>query len=72
MFAYDKTWSEIEEMLEQAIERRKGWQEWFEQSKENNDRDSMKEAARNAKALEGVIKTLRWTLGEKGILNPLN
>jgi hypothetical protein len=32
----------------------------------------MKDAARNKKALEGVIKTLRWTLGDKNIKNPLN
>jgi len=32
----------------------------------------MREAARNKKALEGVIKTLKWTLGEKGIKDPLN
>jgi hypothetical protein len=31
----------------------------------------MKEAARNKKALEGVIKTLKWTLGEMGIDTPL-
>ena len=29
--------------------------------------EGMKEAARNHKALEGVIKTLRWTLGEVGV-----
>ena len=26
---------------------------------------------RNYKALEGVVKTLKWTLGEKGIEHPL-
>jgi len=32
----------------------------------------MKDAARNFKALEGVVKTLKWTLGEQGIRNPLS
>jgi len=32
----------------------------------------MKDAARNAKALEGVEKTLRWVLGESGIRDPLD
>jgi len=27
--------------------------------------------ARNFKALQGVIKTLRWTLGDKNIKHPL-
>jgi hypothetical protein len=31
----------------------------------------MKEAARNHKALDGVVKTLKWALGEEGISNPL-
>ncbi len=29
------------------------------------------EHARNYKALEGVVKTLRWSLGDKNILHPL-
>jgi hypothetical protein len=32
----------------------------------------MKEAARNHKALDGVIKTFRWTLGEEGVDHPLD
>ena len=37
-----------------------------DQCSKDGDRDGMKEAARNHKALDGVIKTLRWTLGEEG------
>ena len=42
------------------------------------DRDSLivyggnGKAARNHKALDGVIKTLRWTLGEEGVDHPLD
>jgi hypothetical protein len=31
----------------------------------------MKDAVRNYKALEGVIKTLKWTLGDVSIDTPL-
>jgi hypothetical protein len=31
----------------------------------------MMEAARNFKALDGVIKCLKWVLGEKGVNHPL-
>jgi hypothetical protein len=31
----------------------------------------MKESARTHKALQGVVKTLKWTLGEEGIEKPL-
>ena len=70
--SYDRSWGEIEAMLDSAIERLADWKSWFSQCQRDGDRDGMKEAARNYKALEGVVKTLRWTLGEKGIPSPLD
>lgn len=70
--SYDRTWEEIEEMLNKAIQKRNNWKKWFESCKKSGDREGMKEAARNHKALDGVIKTLRWTLGEEGIESPLD
>ena len=70
--SYSRTWEEIEEMLEAAIARRNNWKMWFEQCKDDGDRDGMKEAARNHKALDGVIKTLEWTLGQEGVDHPLD
>ena len=69
---YDRTWEEIEEMLELAIERKQKWKDWFEQCREDSDREGMMEAARNSKALDGVIKCLKWTLGEEGVPHPLD
>jgi len=69
---YDRSWEEIEEMLELAEERAAEWRAWFEECKNDADRDGMKEAARNYKALEGVVKTLRWVLGEVGVDHPLD
>ncbi len=70
--SYDRSWSEIETMLEGAVDRLSQWKSWFAQCQKDGDRDGMKEAARNYKALEGVVKTLRWTLGEKGVPSPLD
>lgn len=70
--SYERTWDEIESMLESAEDKRREWQMFFERAKRINNRQSMKDAARNCKALEGVIKTLRWTLGEQGIEDPLD
>ena len=70
--SYDRTWEEIEEMLARAEAKRSDWKVWFEECKRNEDRDGMKEAARNHKALDGVVKTLKWALGEEGISNPLD
>ncbi|MDA8838789.1 hypothetical protein N9N26_05980, partial [Candidatus Poseidoniales archaeon] len=69
--SYERTWDEIEQMLERAEIKRNQWKDWFRECRKNGDRDGMKEAARNHKALDGVIKTLKWTLGEEGISDPL-
>ena len=68
---YDRTWEEIEDMLDKAERTKNNWQCSFEAARKRNDRGRMKDAARNYKALEGVVKTLRWTLGEQGIETPL-
>jgi len=72
MRSYDRTWEEIEEMLGQATVKMNQWKEWYDACKEQDDKEGMKEAARNHKALQGVVKTLKWTLGEEGIADPLN
>ena len=69
---YNRTWEEIEVMLDKAEAKMKQWKEWYDACKKDKDAEGMKEAARNHKALEGVVKTLRWTLGEEGISDPLN
>ena len=68
---YERTWDEMESMLESAEDKRREWQMLFERARRIENRQAMKDAARNAKALEGVIKTLKWTLGEQGIDSPL-
>jgi len=70
--SYDRTYEEIEAMLDKAERKRNNWKIVFERAKKAGNFEAMKEAARNSKALEGVIKTLKWTLGEKGIDNPLH
>jgi len=69
---YERTWEEIEDMLDKATEKMHQWKEWYEMCKSEKDKGGMKEAARNHKALEGVVKTLKWTLGEVGVDDPLN
>ncbi len=70
--SYDRSWEEIEEMLEVAEERVYEWQEWFESCRDEGDREGMKEAARKYKAIQNVVKTLRWVLGEEGAENPVD
>jgi len=69
---YDRTWDEIERMLDEAERVQNGWVRTYHDARNLNDRETMKEAARNKKALEGVVKTLRWVLGEEGVDHPLH
>ena len=69
--SYNRTWDEIEKMLEEAQKRMVQWKDWYEQCRKTGDLDGMKESARTHKALQGVVKTLKWTLGEEGVENPL-
>ena len=68
---YNRTWEQIELMLDRAEKKMKKWKDFFEDCGERGDRDGMKDAARNFKALEGVIKTLKWTLGDVSVETPL-
>ena len=38
---YDRSWEEIEEMLELAEERAAEWRAWFEECKNDGDRDGI-------------------------------
>jgi len=71
IFSYERTWDEIEIMLDKAETKRNQWLMIFERARTNQNRKQMLLAAKNSKALEGVIKTLRWTLGDKDVEHPL-
>lgn len=71
-FAYDKSWTQIKKMLDVAEKVQNKWTTQYYEAQMSNDKKSMRLAARNKKALEGVIKTLRWVLGDKNIEHPLN
>lgn len=70
-FSYARTWEEIEAMLGKADSKINYWTTEYHMAKAHDDRVRMKDAARNKKALEGVVKTLRWVLGDINISHPL-
>ena len=67
-FTYSRTWVEIETMLAQA-ERQQNWH--YNQIQTTRNKKKRLTHMRNYKALEGVIKALRWTLGDLHIEHPL-
>tara|TARA_R100000951_G_scaffold2522_1_gene3847 strand:+ start:232 stop:462 length:231 start_codon:yes stop_codon:yes gene_type:complete len=66
-FTYERTWVEIHEMLDKA-ER---LQNKHHISMQTCPKSKRVYHMRNYKALEGVIKALRWTLGDMKIEHPL-
>ena len=71
-FAYNRTWDQIEIMLSKAESKRNDWWVKYHEAQESGNKKKLVIAARNVKALEGVVKTLRWVLGDMHITNPLN
>lgn len=73
-FSYERTWEEIENMLDRAERKLNMHKLQFYKYQDRKDAKGKKQAmlhARNYKALEGVCKTLRWTLGDKDVSHPL-
>jgi|TARA_R110002124_G_scaffold151454_1_gene318294 hypothetical protein len=68
-FSYDRSWEEIELMLDRAERVMNMHHSKLHASK---DKKTKLYHARNYKALEGVVKTLRWALGDKDINHPLD
>ena len=67
-FTYERSWHEIELMLDRAEKKLNFHTTRFA---EEDSRKSKIYHAKQLKALQGVCKTLRWTLGDKKITHPL-
>lgn len=72
LFSYNRSWDEIEKMLHRAESIKNAWEMKFIKAKKNENRSECIKCLRNMKALEGVVKTLRWTLGDINIPHPLD
>jgi len=68
LFTYDRSWGEIEQMLDKA-EKKLNYHKT--ESYASLKREDKIYHIRNYKALQGVVKTLRWVLGDIKINNPL-
>tara|TARA_R100000234_G_scaffold26505_1_gene15289 strand:+ start:8870 stop:9115 length:246 start_codon:yes stop_codon:yes gene_type:complete len=67
-FTYDRSWGEIEQMLDKA-EKKLNFHKT--ESYGSLKRQDKIYHIRNYKALQGVVKTLRWVLGDIKINDPL-
>jgi hypothetical protein len=70
-FSYNRKWEDIENMLNQAeVVMNHHYTEYLNTDESNKKKKMFH--ARNFKALQGVVKTLRWCLGDKNIEHPLD
>ena len=67
LYSYSRTWEEIEDMLDKAERKQNRHYIKMQKCKRSERLHHMK----NYKALEGVIKSLRWVLGDVNIEHPL-
>lgn len=67
-FTYNRTWEQIEDMLDRA-ERKQ--HQHYTQIQSTRDKKKRIQHMRNYKALEGVVKSLRWVLGDRAVAHPL-
>ena len=68
-YTYDRTWEEIENMLDKA-ERLQN-RHRIATADDSLHRSKQIYHARQFKALEGVVKALKWCLGDKDVDHPL-
>ena len=68
-FRYNRTWEDIETMLDKAeVVMNRHYSQYLAA----RDKKTKMYHARNYKALQGVVKTLRWTLGDINVEHPLS
>ena len=67
-FTYDRSWEEIEKMLDKA-ERQQNHH--YTQMQQTRNKRKRIEHMRNYTAREGVAKALRWVLGDLRVVHPL-
>ena len=68
LFTYDRSWGEIEDMLDRAELKMNHHEIQAHTSLRKEDKVFH---IRNYKALQGVVKSLRWVLGDIKVKDPL-
>lgn len=69
--SYDRTWDEIEHLLEQAVQEMEAQRAKFHLRKQNGPKEAKYRALMKYQRAKGIVDTLRWTLGVRGQRSPL-
>jgi len=69
---YDRTWSEIDSLLEQAIQEMKSQRAKYKLRKMTGPKADKMRALMKYTRAKAVVDTLQWTIGVRGQGSPLD
>ena len=69
--SYERTWDDIERLLEQALQEMEAQRAKFHLRKRNGPKEAKYQALMKYQRAKGIVDTLRWTLGVRGQRSPL-
>jgi len=69
--SYDRTWDDIECLLEQAVQEMEAQRAKFYLRKRSGPKEAKYRALMKYQRAKGIVDTLRWTLGVRGQRSPL-
>ena len=70
--SYDRTWVEIESLLEQAVQEMKTQHAKYRLRKMTGPKSDKMRALMKYTRAKAVVETLRWTIGVRGQVSPLD
>ncbi|MEC8577159.1 MAG: hypothetical protein VXY68_05515 [Candidatus Thermoplasmatota archaeon] len=70
--SYDRTWVEIDSLLEQAVQEMKTQHAKYKLRKLTGPKADKMRALMKYTRAKAVVETLRWTIGVRGQISPLD
>jgi hypothetical protein len=70
--SYDRTWAEIDSLLEQAVQEMKSQRAKYKLRKVTGPKADKMGALMKYTRTKAVVDTLRWTVGVRGQVSPLD
>ena len=69
--SYERTWEEIEGLLEQAVQEMEAQRAKFHLRKQSGPKEAKYRALMKYQRAKGIVDTLKWTLGIRSQRSPL-
>lgn len=70
--SYDRTWAEIESLLEQAVSEMKAQHAKYTLRKIAGPKEAKYRALMKFQRAKGIVDTLKWTIGVRGQASPMD